>query len=237
MLMVGRNYFTRLPSAPAYSLLEFGVAGGRSLATMLRFRDTLARRMKINTRVRAYGFDTFEGMPAARDSDDSAPWIKGDFQVGLTHAQRRVSRYTDVTLVPGLFADTLPSHTETLQREPPVFVSLDCDFYSSTIDVLDTIIPLAPHGCLFYFDDINLNFWSTKTGQMRAITETNDGRYGDHIELVEFPLHIETGEARHWRQVWRLVNVEKATEMNTGDERGPDLTLIEPRFAHDSIVK
>jgi hypothetical protein len=38
----------------------------------------------------------------------------------------------------------------------------------------------------------------------------NAGRFGSHICLVEYPLWIETREMRHYKQVYRLFNLEAA---------------------------
>ena len=126
-----------------------------------------------------------------------------------------------------MFSDTLPGYRPTFKAKPPLFISIDCDWYSSTIEVLDELADLLPHGCVFYFDDVAINFYSTKTGEMRAIREVNEGRYGDHIELVEIDL------APRWRkQLYRWINLDRAREQNEAlIDREPDLTLIDSRFA------
>lgn len=227
MLAVARNYATALPSADSYSMLEFGVAGGGSLERMLRYRDVQARRLGVTKPIRVYGFDTFQGMPAAREGDDGLPYVPGDYYAGREHVERYIAGYSNVQLVPGLFSDTLPGYWSALDAAPPIFVSLDCDWYSSTVEVLDELADVLPHGCVLYFDDVGINFYSTKTGQMRAIREINSGRYGDGVELVEVPMH-----QRYRRQLYRWVNLERARVQNeTLVEREPDLSLIDPRFS------
>lgn len=198
-----------------YSMLEFGVANGGSFQILLHFRDVWLKRLRLKNTVTALGFDTFGGIPAPRDGDAGLPWKEGDFQRSdLENLQAHLERrYSDFRLVKGQFKDTLEDCDEFLRRNPPIFVSVDCDYYSSTMDVLEFLLPeIAPHGCLFYFDDVAINFWSDKTGELRAISEVNAGRFGPHISLVEHPLWIETGEMRHYKQVYRLFNLEKAEQ-------------------------
>src|SRR5262249_28202718 len=84
-------------------------------------------------------------------------------------------------------------------------------YYSSTMDVFEHLLPdVAPHGCLFYFNDGGINFYAEKAGELRAIAEVNAGKFGPHVCLVEHPLWIETGEIRHYKQVYRLFNLEMA---------------------------
>lgn len=196
-----------------YSMLEFGVANGGSLQLLLHFRDVWLRRLRLQNTVTVMGFDTFAGIPAARPGDEGLPWKEGDFhRSNLEDLQAHLqNRYTNFRLVKGEFKDTIGNCGECLRQSPPIFVSVDCDYYSSTMDVLEYLLPdIAPHGCMFYFDDVSINFWSDKTGELRAISEVNAGRFGRHISLVEYPLWIETGEMRHYKQVYRLFNLQKA---------------------------
>jgi hypothetical protein len=56
-----------------------------------------------------------------------------------------------VTLFKGLFEETLPKYT------PPahdvLIVNIDCDLYSSTIFVLNTLAPHLKPGTFIYFDE------------------------------------------------------------------------------------
>jgi hypothetical protein len=211
------GYGTAFPGAgdptSSYSMLEFGVADGRTFQLLLHFRDVWLRRMNLRNRVVALGFDTFEGLPPAREGDETAPWQQGDYRGEADEVQRHLEKcgFRDFMLVKGLFNVTLTAQKELLRRCPPVFVAVDCDYYSSTVDIFDALLPeIAPHGCMFYFDDVSVDFYSNLTGELKAIAEVNCGRYGEHIQLVDYPLCIETGEMRHYKQVYRLVNLEKA---------------------------
>jgi hypothetical protein len=177
---------------------------------LLRFRDVLVRRLRVRERVVCVGFDTFEGLPARRPEDTAAPWIEGDFVADVDDVRRRLSRrHSDFELVKGLFADTLPKWRGRLEEAPPLFVSVDCDYYSSTIDVFEHVLPIAPTGCMFYFDDVAIHYWSDRAGELQAVREVNEGRFGKHLHLAEYPLWIQTGEVRHYKLLYRLLNLEK----------------------------
>lgn len=211
------GYVVAFPGAgdakSTFSMLEFGVANGHSFQVMLHFRDVWLRHLGLGNQVIAVGFDTFEGIPAARSGDVGLPYRKGDFtDVSITDLETHLAaHFKDFRLVKGEFKETLGQCDELFRDNPPVFVSIDCDYYSSTMDIFEYLLPeRAPHGCLFYFDDVQSTFWSEKTGELRAIAEVNAGRFGSHICLVEYPLWIETGEMRHYKQIYRLFNLEAA---------------------------
>jgi hypothetical protein len=217
MLGISRQYGVRFPAGQEYTMLEFGVFGGESLAQMLHFRDVLRRRLRVSQRVTCVGFDTFEGLPAQRAEDTAAPWRERDFAAHIDGVRAKLARkYSDFELVKGLFADTLPTWRERLTQAPPVFVAIDCDYYSSTIDVLEEILPLAPTGCMFYFDDAAIHYWSDRAGELQAVREVNEGRLGGHLHLAEYPLWIQTGELRHYKQLYRLLNLEKGGFVDAG---------------------
>jgi hypothetical protein len=206
---VKSGYGVKFPPVSAYSLLEFGVFDGSSFEKMLRFRDVVARRLRLEKRVVCIGFDTFDGLPEQRPEDVAAPWLPGDFVTDLDTVRTRLSRYRDFELVKGLFSETLPDWRDRLEQAPPVFVSIDCDYYSSTIDALQHVLPNAPTGCFFYFDDVAIHYFSDRAGELQAVREVNEGRFGEHLQLAEYPLWIETGEMRHYRQLYRLLNLER----------------------------
>ena len=198
-----------------YSMLEFGVANGHSFQLLLHFRDVWQQRLGLKNQIVALGFDTFEGLPEAGPGDSGLVYRVKDFSdVDLDALQKRLSahRFAKFELIKGVFSATLPSKVEFLREHVPIFVSIDCDFYSSTMDVFEALIPtgIAPHGCMFYFDDVSINFGSDKTGEMRAIREVNEGRFGQHICFVEHPLYIETGEIRHYHKLWHLFDLNAA---------------------------
>lgn len=69
---------------------------------------------------------------------------------------------------------------------------------------------------MFYFDDVAIHYWSDRAGELQAVREVNEGRFGDHLQLAEVPLWIETGEVRHYKQLYRLLNFEKGGFTDAG---------------------
>lgn len=142
-------------------------------------------------------FDSFEGLPDTTGTPDAdSPHVRagvwapgtcrGIDQVALT---RRVTRYLPearVRVVPGWFADTLPSI-------PPgtrfAVVHIDSDLYSSAKEVLDHLCATdaLANGCMLLFDDWDCNAADPGHGERRAFAEAAErfglrwsdaGRYG-----------------------------------------------------------
>lgn len=141
-----------LEKAPPEGLvLEFGVAGGRSLRYLGRLaRDTV------------YGFDSFEGLPE--------DW---------THFQRK-GRFSrdgapprdlgdNVEIVKGWFEDTLPGFFDR-HPGPLRLAHVDCDLYSSTQTVLKHLEPRLQPGSVLLFDEY-LNYPGWQQGEHRAFQE------------------------------------------------------------------
>lgn len=109
--------------------MEFGVGGGESTRLIAHYLPV-------------YGFDSFDGLP--EDWRDGYP--RGSF------AQPHQPDVPGATLVPGLFADTLPRIVWDGLRTVGL-VHIDCDLYSSTATVLEHIGPHLRPGCYVVFDE------------------------------------------------------------------------------------
>jgi hypothetical protein len=101
--------------------LEFGVAGGASLRTIVASE-------KFD---RVVGFDCWTGLPA----DWVADWVKGSFsQNGV------LPDVPGSELVSGLFEDTVASFFDALPDKADLrLVHIDCDLYSSAAVVLSAL--------------------------------------------------------------------------------------------------
>jgi hypothetical protein len=170
-----------------FSILEFGVADGYSFTKKLY----ATRYLGMEDRVVVHGFDTFEGLPENGDRADRAlvqgeEWIPGHYhgrhQDLVSYCE---SRYSNFRLHKGLFEDVLTDRLlAEFEEHLPILIWSDCDYYSSTRQVFEKLIPYIPTGCVVYFDDITHNFGSRFTGEMRAVSEINRGAFGDGVELV-----------------------------------------------------
>lgn len=134
---------------------EFGVAGGKSI-------NFLAGLLPDH---RIYGFDSFEGLPE--------DWRDG-VAAGAFRQDRLPTVAANVTLVPGLFDDTLPpflaEHTGSA-----LFLHIDCDLYSSTKTVFDLCGDRIVPGTVLCFDEF-FNYPGWQEGEYRAFKEFTESR-------------------------------------------------------------
>ena len=113
-------------------LAEFGVSFGNSI-----------RFIASQTDRTVYGFDSFEGLPEAWSKEPKGMYTtRGKLPEAPGNVEFRV----------GWFKDTLPSFAMQLD-EPLVFANVDCDLYSSTREVLETLGHLFPAGSVICFDE------------------------------------------------------------------------------------
>ena len=136
---------------PSGLFMEFGVFRGlsiRSIANMVPQKTV-------------YGFDSFKGLPER--------WA--DTPKGAFKCPPPTDLPSNVKLVVGLFQETLPGFLRRRDGhlidppEPVSFVHIDCDLYSSTKFVLDTLRNRLD-GAIVVFDEI--------TGS--AAAEDHEGR-------------------------------------------------------------
>ncbi len=122
-------------AAPRSGLwLEFGVWEGASI-------NYIADRADHPV----YGFDSFEGLP-----EDWMPGLPaGSFSTG----GRLPLVKPAVTLVKGLFCQTLPGFLAARPGERVGFLHIDSDLYSSARDILTTLGSRIDRGTVIVFDE------------------------------------------------------------------------------------
>jgi hypothetical protein len=171
----------------AISAIEFGVAGGRGLLALEKASLEIERETGV--RVRVFGFDTGEGMPAPVDYRDLPHiWGQGFFKMDAAALRRRLSR---AELVLGDVADTVRSWVDDAQHPPLGFVAFDLDYYSSTKAALkifgsDPNTHLPRVHC--YFDDVasnDLGCMNPHVGELLAINEFNQSAADRKICRIE----------------------------------------------------
>ena len=154
------------------TVAEFGVAGGNGLVA-LEVAASAAERL-LGVGIDVVGFDAGGGIPAPRDHRD-APYLiaPGDFPMDLDKLRARLRRSE---LVLGLVEETLPRFLES-DGSPIGFVSIDLDYYSSTVAALSLLKAPAERllpRVMCYFDDVMGYPWGDFNGERLAITEFND---------------------------------------------------------------
>ncbi len=189
-----------------FSILEFGTANGYSTSKMLY----ATRYLKMEDRVTIHAFDSFEGLRESTDKEDIG-LISNDWEQGQYHGNFQIMKqyidgkgYTNYKIHKGYFEDTLTDAVvKQFEEQKPILIWVDCDYYSSTITVFKSLLPILPTGCVFYFDDFDFNFGSRFTGEARLVHEVNKGKFGDNIELLlDAELTLDS------RRVYRFIRYE-----------------------------
>ena len=169
--------------------VEFGSHGCTTFS--LAYRQSRTHRHKA----KLWAFDSFAGLPKKVDTrDEHSKWIEGTMHTSLDDfhrlcAQKEIPK--DVyTVVPGFFADTLPKISA---QEPPLDIALayvDCDLYSSTVEVLKFLKPRLKHGMIIAFDDYFCWSASHDAGERVAILETlNTSEDWEFLQYLQFGWH------------------------------------------------
>lgn len=164
-------------TAPPGLMLEFGVATGVSLKAVA---NAVAPR-------EVYGFDWFQGLPEAWESDPK----------GMFACARPTDLPDNAIIVEGLFQETLEPFLQKYSWKRVVgFVHIDCDIYSSTAYVLDMLgnLALFNGGCILAFDEI-IDQPGSDDNERKAFEEFRQA----------FPLHWEKiGKQHRFGEIWKL---------------------------------
>jgi hypothetical protein len=132
--------------------LEFGVFTGGTM----RYLAGLKRNQRFD------GFDSFEGLPEA--------W--GGFNLGPAAFSRggKLPRVpSNVVLHKGWFSATVPAWAAATSG-PVAFVHIDCDLYSSTVELLDALRERFQAGTVVVFDEY-FNYPNWERGEAKAWRE------------------------------------------------------------------
>jgi hypothetical protein len=129
-------------------ILEFGV-----------FSGTTVNRIATVTNKTVYGFDSFEGLP----EDWVGGMNKGYFKCDLPKVN------DNVELVIGWFNETLEGFLEK-HDEKIAFCHVDCDLYSSSKYILDTLKDRFQSGTNILFDEL-ANYGGYENHEYKAFIE------------------------------------------------------------------
>ncbi len=152
--------------------LEFGVFSGTSLSCMFK----VVKDLNLAP-VRLFGFDSFEGMPDIAAVEDEGAWYPGQFKFSIEFTKgiltRRGIDWNRVFLTKGWFCDTLkPELRDRYSIKKASVIMVDCDLYSSTVEVLKFCEPLIQDQAILFFDDWNSYSLAEKDlGEKKAFDE------------------------------------------------------------------
>jgi Macrocin-O-methyltransferase (TylF) len=168
-------------------IAEFGTSSGRTALTLAKgmadFGTLWAHDERKHGLIlrKLLLFDGFEGFPrATHPIDQAAPHIKaGVWGVGATKDASpetlmemcgSVLDKNRIEILAGWYSETMPKLAPGLKL---AMVHIDCDFYESTITVLDRLFTLdaLADGCAIFFDDWYCNRGSPEFGEQRAWAE------------------------------------------------------------------
>lgn len=156
------------------SLLEFGVYEGNSLSIFSQLYD------EFNLEKVFFGFDSFEGLPKETlDENNPHYWYEGEYKGGSVEMLN--NKLPFVTVKDGWFENTLNEETlgEVRKNQVGLF-HIDCDIYTSTIQVLEWIVKndLLVDGALFVYDDWGGHY-------SKGVSEYECGEGKAHKEICE----------------------------------------------------
>jgi hypothetical protein len=154
-----------------------------------------AKALGLNE-VNFYGFDSFEGLPAAEGIDQvDGRFFEGQFACSREEVEKNLASegvdLSKVSLVEGYYENSLTEELYTrFPFKPAAVVLLDCDYYSSTVTALGWMEPYIQVGTVLLFDDWFSYGESNELGQQKAYQEFLDRHPEFHSEaLWEFENH------------------------------------------------
>ncbi len=189
--------------------VEFGSHGATTFC--LAYHQAALHRHKA----KLWAFDSFQGFPEQRDALDEHPkWQKGRMSTSLDKfhqlcRSRGVPR-SAYKVFPGYFSDVLPNLPVDDAPDNIALAYVDCDLYSSTMDVLDFLTPRFKHGMVIAFDDYYCWSDTQASGERMAMMEC----FGK-LQKWELIPHLQFG----WHGLSFVVQ-----------EKRPGTTLWQPSF-------
>ncbi len=140
------------------AFLEMGVCTGKTINFIAA----------LNPEQQIWGFDSFDGLPEAWARPDiSVP--QGTFRVNIDGWMPPVLH--NVSLVKGLFDQTLPQFKEQILKSTPIaFLHVDCDIYASTKEIFDRLGDNIVSGTVIVFDEM-YNYPGAEEHEFKAFEE------------------------------------------------------------------
>ncbi|MCB0338390.1 MAG: class I SAM-dependent methyltransferase [Bdellovibrionales bacterium] len=131
-------------------------------------------------KMRFYAFDSWEGLPEASGLDDqngyTSGFKEGQYRGELDEFWQKVSNSGidrgRVHTIQGWFDKTLvPNHPESSPVSKAAIAWVDCDYYDSTVPVLEYLTPRISDGTVIVFDDWRCYRNLPNLGMQRACSE------------------------------------------------------------------
>ena len=222
------------------TVIEFGVANGRGLMAMIIYAKKVSKELGININI--LGFDSGEGMPAFTDYKDHPElYTYGDFPMIHRDELMAFLPHNAKLVLLNLIEE---SWAKTDIEYPIGFISIDVDYYSSTMSILNRIIEidstlLLPN-TIMYFDDVILDNHNIFQGERLAVEEFNKMDSLRKIDLFAPVLrHKRMFKHAPWLenmyQLHVLDHYYRQNPYRTGD--APVTVIKNKYFKSDNVVK
>lgn len=155
--------------------LEFGVFRGQSFIMAYQLG---------HDEMRFFAFDSFEGLPK-----DEELWERGQYACTEDHFRRALRKagvdLGRVLLVPGYYETLVPQRLAGLGKA--AVIHIDCDLYSSTVEVFRIVDGMIGVGTVVIFDDwfsFSHEATSSEHGEQRAFYEWKEAhRFEPFLEV------------------------------------------------------
>lgn len=128
------EYACMLMNKDLKHVLEFGVYEGKSLRKIVNILDD-----SFNI----YGFDSFVGLP---ESWEETICGKGNFDLN-----GNIPDIPEAKMLAGWFKETIPVYLQ--EAQPIGLLHIDCDLYSSTVTILESLREYIVKDTIIVFDE------------------------------------------------------------------------------------
>jgi Macrocin-O-methyltransferase (TylF) len=140
---------------------EFGVWRGKTINVIAAL---------VGNQATVHGFDSFEGLP-----EDWNGW-NGKYRKGTFHMKGALPKVRpNVVLHKGWFDETVPKFAAEHPGTPVAFLHIDCDLYSSTKAIFDSLGDRLRPGSVIVFDEY-FNYAGWREHEYKAFQELIETR-------------------------------------------------------------
>ena len=182
----------------AISAVEFGVANGAGLLNMCEIAKRVTRETGVEIAVT--GFDTGKGLPEPKDYRDHPEFFRrGDYPMQDQATLKPLVERAGGTLILGEVRASLQGFLGSCQ--PVGFISLDVDYYSSSMDCLRILLDDVSHylpWVVVYADDVDGDRHSRFCGELGALHDFNEQSKYRKITKFNFLRQNRIFQRPHW---------------------------------------
>jgi len=181
------------------SVIEFGVANGAGLSNIQKIAKKITKDTGILFDI--YGFDTGQGMPPPTSYKDHPDcYQEGDFPMDFDLLQKSLDSNTK--LIIGNIEETLPKFlTKNFDDCPIAFISIDVDYYSSSVQALKILDMHANQylpRVVIYLDDLQDESHNSWCGELAAVNEFSEKNDYRKIERHTFVRSYRVFQRARW---------------------------------------